>query len=265
MPTAVISPSTIAASLSGTVAASSFPAAVQPDLRVQVGSLDATGAQSSFAVVGGGTGSPVAYSTATGQFSSLVSSAMMDGDPFSDRLLDVAAGDLVTFVMAVQNVAPGASAWDLVLRDTPPAGFIVPVGGADINVSDGAGNPLAATGDLFSTTDGLHLYSGSPLAGYDPDSGLNVALVTFTLQATGAMPAFLATLRDTGAVVHVAASSGGANLAAGAPRLAGWTEVVTMAPAISMALTGTGAAATSGNHLAVGETATFHASVILPG
>ncbi|MGI4941078.1 MAG: isopeptide-forming domain-containing fimbrial protein, partial [Janthinobacterium lividum] len=37
-----------------------------------------------------------------------------------------------------------------------------------------------------------------------------------------------------------------------------------MAPAISMALTGTGAAATSGNHLAVGETATFHASVILP-
>lgn len=264
MPTAVISRSTIAASLSGTVAASSFPAAVQPDLRVQVGSLDATGPLSYFAVVGGGSGSPVAYSTYSGQFSSLVSSAMMDADPFSDRLLDVAAGDLVTFVMAVQNVAPGASAWDLVLRDTAPAGFIVPVGGADINVSDGAGNSLDATGDLFSTTDGLHLYSGSPLAGYDPDSGLNVALVTFTLQATGAMPAFLATLRDTGAVVQVAASSGGANLAAGAPGLAGWTEVVTMAPAISMALTGTGAAATSGNQLAVGETATFHASVILP-
>jgi uncharacterized repeat protein (TIGR01451 family) len=140
----------------------------------------------------------------------------------------------------------------------------VPAGGADIYVSIGAGNPLAATGDLFSTTDGLHLDPGSPLAGYDPDSGLNVALVTFTLQATGAMPAFLATLRDTAAVVHVAANSGGANLAAGAPGLAGSTEVVTMAPAISMALTGTGSAATSGNQLAVGETATFHASVILP-
>jgi len=78
------------------------------------------------------------------------------------------------------------------------------------------------------------------------------------------MPAFLATLQDTAAVVHVAASSGGANLAAGAPGLAGSTAVVTMAPAISMALTGTGSAATSGNQLAVGETATFHARVTLP-
>jgi len=267
MPTAVISPITIGASPPGTVvtvAASLSLAAVQPDLRVQAGSLDATGPQSRFAVVGGGSGSPVAYSTFSGQFSGPVSSALMDADPFSDRLLDVAAGDLVTFVMAVQNVAPGALAWNLVLRDTPPAGFIVPADGADINVSDGAGNSLAATGDLFSTTDGLHLDPGSPLAGYDPDSGLNVALVTFTLQATGAMPAFLATLRDTAAVVHVAASSGGANLAAGAPGLAGSTEVVTMAPAISIALTGTGSAATSGNQLAVGETATFHASVTLP-
>ena len=264
MPTAVISPATTAASPSGTVVTSPFPAAVQPDLRVQVGSLDATGAQSYFAVVGGGSGSPVAYSTYFGQFSGPVSSAAMDADPFSDRLLDVAAGDLVTFVMAVQNVAPGAQAWDLVLRDTPPAGFIVPAGGADINVADGAGNPLDATGDLFSTTDGLHLYSGSPLAGYDPDSGLNVALVTFTLQATGVMPAFLATVQDTAVVVHVAASSGGANLAAGAPGLAGSTEVVTAAPAISMALTGTGSAATSGNQLALGETVTFHAGVTLP-
>ena len=267
MPIAVISPSTTEASSPGTVvtiAASSFPAAVQPDLRVQTGILDATGPQSYFAVVGGGSGSPVAYSTYSGQFSSLVSSAEMDADPFSDRLLDVAAGDLVTFVMAVQNVAPDALAWDLVLRDTPPAGFIVPADGADINVADGAGNPLDVTGDLFSTTDGLHLDPGSPLAGYDPDSGLNVALVTFTLQATGAMPAFLATLRDTAAVVHVAASSGGANLAAGAPGLAGWTEMVTAAPAISMALTGTGSAATSGNQLALGETAIFHASVTLP-
>ncbi len=267
MPIAAISPSTTGASPPGTVvtiAASRFPAVVQPDLRVQVGSLEATGPQSYFAVVGGGSGSPVAYSTYFGQFSGPVSSAALDADPFSDRLLDVAAGDLVTFVMAVQNVAPGALAWDLVLRDTPPAGFIVPVGGADINVLDGAGNSLDATGDLFSTTDGLHLDPGSPLAGYDPDSGLNVALVTFTLQATGAMPAFLATLRNTASVVHVAASSGGANLAAGAPGLAGSTEVVTAAPTISTALTGTGFAATSGNQLAVGETAVFHVSVILP-
>jgi hypothetical protein len=137
MSSAVISPITTEASPPGTVvtvAATRFPAAVQPDLRVQVGSLDATGPQSYFAVVGGGSGSPVAYSTYFGQFSGPVSSAAMDADPFSDRLLDVAAGDLVTFVMAVQNVAPGALAWDLVLRDTPPAGFIVGSSAASVQV-----------------------------------------------------------------------------------------------------------------------------------
>ena len=255
------------ASLPGTVVsivAAGSPAAVAPDLRVQVGSLEASGPQSYFAVVGSGSGSPVAYSTFFGQFSGPVSSAMMDADPFSDRLLDVAAGDLVTFAIAVQNVAPGLPAWDVVLRDTPPAGFVVPANGADIHVTDGAGNIVAATGDLFSATDGLHLDPGSPLAGYDPDSGLNVALVTFTLQATSAMPAFLATLRDTAAVVRVAASSGGANLAAGAPGLMGTTEVVTTAPTLGITLTGTGAAATPGNRLAIGETATFHATVTLP-
>jgi len=244
--------------------AAAAAAVTGPDLRVQTGSLDATGQQSYFAVVGNGSGSPVAYSTFTGQFSGPVSSAALDADPFSDRLLDVAAGDLVTFVMAVQNVAAGAPAWDMVLRDTPPPGFIVPAGGADIHVSNGAGDSLAATGDLFSATDGLHLDPGAPLAGYDAQSGLNVVLVTFTLQATSAIPSPLAALRNTAAVVHAAASSGGANLASGAPGLVGVTEVVTMGPALGITLTGTGAAATPGNQLAVGETATFHATITLP-
>ncbi len=237
-------------------------AAPAPILRVQTGSLDATGPQSYFAVVGSGTGSPVAYSTWTGQFSGAVSSAAMDADPFSDRLLDVAAGDLVTFVMAVQNVSAG-SAWDLVLRDTMPPGYAVPANGADIIVQTGAGTTLAATGNLFSATDGLHLDPGAPLAAYDPASGGNVVLVTFTLQATSAMPGPQAVGENRAAVIHAAASSGGANLVAAAPVSAS-TDVVSMGPDLSIALTGTSAAATPGSQLAVGETATFHATVTLP-
>ena len=104
-------------------------ASAAPALQLQAGILEATGPQSYFAVVGSGSGSPVAYSGFTGQFSGPVSSAALDADPFSDRLLDVAAGDLVTFVIAAQNVGTGAAAWDVVLRDTAPAGFIVPAGG----------------------------------------------------------------------------------------------------------------------------------------
>ena len=249
--------------VSGTTAAADLAAAV-PDLRLQTGSLDATGPQSFFEVVGTGSGSPVAYSTYTGQFSGPVTSANLDADPFSDRLRDVAAGDQVTFVIAVQNKG-AAQAWDVVLRDTLPAGFTVPSGGADLHVTNGAGGDIATIGDLFSPTNGLHLDPGAPLAAYHASSGLNIALVTFTLQATSAIPAPSATLRNTARVVHAAASRGGADLAAtGGPGLAGVTEVVTMAPTVSIGLTGTSAASTPGNLLALGETGTFHVAVTLP-
>ena len=255
----VVSTVRAAAAPAPAFAASPNPA---PVLKLQTGILEATGPQSYFAVVGGGTGSPVAYSGFTGQFSGPVTSAAMDADPFSDRLLDVAAGDLVTFVIAAQNVAAGP-AWDVTLRNTVPAGFVVPSGGADLHVMNGAGDLLAATGDLFSVTDGLHLDPGAPLAGYDAQSGRNVALVVFTLQATSAIPAPQAVLPSRASVVNAAASSGGANLLAGAPVSAS-TEVVSAGPALAIALTGTSAAATAGSTLAVGETATFHATVTLP-
>lgn len=238
------------------------PPTPAPVVKLQTGILEATGLQSYFAVVGGGTGSPVAYSGFTGQFSGPVSSAAMDADPFSDRLLDVAAGDLVTFVIAAQNVAAGP-AWDVTLRNTVPVGFVVPSGGADLHVMNGAGDLLAATGDLFSATGGLHLDPGAPLAGYDAQSGRNVALVVFTLQATSAIPAPQAVLPSRASVVTAAAASGGPNLLAGAPVSAS-TEVVSAGPALAIVLTGTSAAATAGSTLAVGETATFHATVTLP-
>ena len=132
-------------------------------------------------------------------------------------------------------------------------------------MTTGDGYALAATGNLFDPAGGLHLDPGAPLAGYDPASGTNVALVVFTLQATSAMPAPGATLRDTATVVHVAASSGGANLAeATLPGQQAQTEVVGMAPAVAIALTGTGAAATPGNQLVLGETAAFQADITLP-
>ena len=253
--------STAQAALAPAPASAALPSA-QPVVKLQTGILEATGPQSYFAVVGGGSGSPVAYSSYTGQFSGVVSSAAMDADPFSDRLLDVAAGDLVTFVIAMQNVAAGP-AWDVTLRNTLPPGFIVPSGGADLHVTTGAGDLLATTGDLFSATDGLHLDAAAPLAGYDAQSGRNVALVVFTLQATSAIPAPKAVLASQASVVTAAATSGGVNLLAGAPVSAG-TAAESAGPALAIALTGTGASATTGSTLAVGETATFHATITLP-
>ncbi len=232
-----------------------------PQLLLQTGSMNDTGLQSSFVVVGNGSGAPVAYSLFTDQFSGRVTSAALAADPFSDRLQDVAAGDLVTFVIAVQNVTPGALAYGIVLRDTPPAGFFVPANGADIVVTTGTGMTLAATGNLFDPAGGLAFDPGAPLLGYDATSGNNVALVVFTLQATSAVPAPQATLANTVQVIAVAGSSGGVNLATAG--LTATTAVVTMAPAVTLVQTGTDAS-TPGGPLAVGQMVTLHATVTLP-
>ena len=242
-------------------AASADLAAPAPQLLLQTASLIASGPQSSFAVVGNGSGATALYYLWSDQFSNLVSSAALDSDPFSDRLQDVAAGDLVTFVIAVQNVTPGALAYGIVLRDTPPAGFVVPANGADVVVKTGAGADLAATGNLFDPAGGLALDLRAPLLGYNATSGNNVALVAFTLQATSGIPAPRATLANTAQVVAYAGSPGGANLASGAVTAA--TAVVTMAPAVTLVQTGTDAA-TPGGPLAVGQTVTLHATITLP-
>ncbi len=245
---------------SGSAASADLTAPV-PQLLLQTASLNDTGLQSSFFAVGNGSGSPVAFSTDFGQFSGPVTSDALAADPFSDRLADVAAGDLVTFVIAVQNVMPGALAYGIVLRDTPPAGFVVPAGGASIVVTTGAGVVLAASGNLFDPAGGLALDPGAPLLGYDATSGNNVALVAFTLLATSGVPASRTMLASTAQVVAFAGSRGGANLATTA--ITATTAVATMAPTVALTQTRTDAA-TPGGPLAVGQTVALHAAVTLP-
>ncbi len=246
--------------VSSSAASADFAAPV-PQLLLQTASMNDTGLQSSFFAVGNGSGSPVAFSTDFGQFSGPVTSAALASDPFSDRLADVAAGDLVTFVIAVQNVTAGAPAYGIVLRDSPPAGFVVPSGGAGIVVTTGDGMPLAATGNLFDPAGGLAFDPAAPLLGYSATSGQNVALVAFTLQATSSVPSPRAMLANTAQVVAFAGSPGGANLATAA--LTATTSVATMAPTVTLVQTGTDAA-TPGGPLAVGQTVTLHATVTLP-
>jgi fimbrial isopeptide formation D2 family protein len=246
--------------VSGSAASADLTAPV-PQLLLQTASLNDTGLQSSFFAVGNGSGSPVAFSTDFGQFSGPVTSAALAADPFSDRLANVAAGDLVTFVIAVQNVTAGVLAYGIVLRDTPPAGFVVPTGGPSLVVTTGAGIVLATSGDLFDPAGGLALDPGAPLLGYDATSGSNVALVAFTLLATSGVPASRTMLASTAQVVAFAGSSGGVNLATTA--ITATTVVATMAPTVALTQTRTDAAS-PGGPLAVGQTVTLHAAVTLP-
>jgi len=176
-----------------------------PILTVQTATLSSTTDTDLFS----GTGGPFAYDPFFGGFAGIVSSQGIFGEPFHDQLKGVNASDQVLFVIAIQNFA-NVSAYDIKLRDFMPLGFVIPPDGPDIVVADGAGNVLSWTGNLFDPAGGLTITS--PVAPYSQTLGTNVALVTFTLDATVAVPAPLANITNTAQIVGYAASSGGANL-----------------------------------------------------
>ncbi|MBV8911506.1 MAG: DUF11 domain-containing protein [Acetobacteraceae bacterium] len=220
-------------------------------MTIETASLWASGDGSIFA----GSGGPQAYDPFFGQFADVVTSAGLDSQPFNDQLWNVGAGDEVVFVIAVQNRG-STPAYGVTLRDLMPAGFAAPPdadGGTQLSVMDGSGNALDFTGDLFSAA-GVQL--AGPVAAYDPNTGDNVVLVTFSLIATTAVQAPLASLSTTAEILSYAGAENGANLAA-APITAS-TPVTTGGIAVASAADQT---ITS---LGSGQTASFDVTLTLP-
>ena len=227
-----------------------MPAAASPRLTLQTGTLYASNQASYFT----GTGGPFGFSPFTGQFGGVISSAGLAIEPFDDIVFNVASGDLVVFVVAVQNTTAGATAYDVHIQDAMPAGFVAPIDGIGLTVTDGTGTDLAASGDLFGAA-GLSI--AAPIGGYDANSGLNVALITFTLQAGPSLPGPYASVQGAATLVHEAAAPGGADIAATNPAAAA-TTVVTAAP------TPVVTPETDPSAVAKGQTVAFDVTLNLP-
>ena len=224
-----------------------MPAA--PVLTLQTGTLYASSDDSTFT----GTGGPWGFSPYTSEFGGIVSSAGLDGEPFDDVVYAVASGDEVIFVIAVQNRA-AAAAYDLRVRALIPPGFIVPPQDFNLSVTDGAGTVLAQAGDLFGSAG---LLIAAPLAAFNPDSGQNVALITYNLIAGPNLPGPHASVIGSAQVLNAAAAPGGANAAGSTPASAS-TTIVTAAPTpVVQAETNPGA-------VARGQTIAFDITVALP-
>ena len=221
-----------------------------PHLTLQAGTLYASGDASTFT----GTGGPFGFSPFTSEFGGVISSAGLAGEPFDDTVYEVASGDEVIFVIAVQDMTPGVPAYDVQVRSALPTGFRVPPEGANVTVKDGAGMTLAFTGDLFSPA-GIQVTP--PLAGYDANSGANVALVTYTLAASATLPGPYATITDTAAITHVASIRGGADVSPATPVTASTTVVTAMpAPVVR--------AETDPTSVAKGQTIAFDVTIPVP-
>lgn len=218
-----------------------------PLLKVQTGTLYASNDASTFT----GTGGPVGFSPWTSQFGGVIGSAGLASEPFDDTLYSVAAGDHVVFVIAVQNMGD-APAMNVRLKDIMPTGFVVPPEGLGLTVTNGAGKDLAFSGDLF----GAGLLIGPALPAYNPSSGLNVDLVTFTLDAGPALPGPNVTLKSSATVLSAAAVTGGANIVPG--NTTATTAIVTASP------TPVVKSVTDPSAVAVGQTVAFDVTVSVP-
>ena len=225
-----------------------------PVLTLQAATLYASGIDSTFT----GTGGPFGFSPFTGQFGGVISSAGLASQPFNDTVYDVAAGDELTFVIAIQDMTPNVPVNNVTLHETMPAGFAVPAAGTGLIVTDGLGNDLPTSGDLFSTA-GLAI--NTPLQGYDPNSGQNLALVTFSLDAGTTVPGPYAALQTTAVLTGFTTTTPGPTQSgassATAPITAA-TTIVTAAP--SPVVT----PETDPTAVASGQTIAFDVSITLP-
>jgi len=250
----------------GTVAATTAPQAGltlnEPSLQIQTATVYASNDNAAWT----GTGGPFGYSPDFGQFGGVVSSAGLAGEPFADRLTGVDAGDDVTFAIAVQNLVPGAKAYDLMVRAMVPDGFVLPPGGASITVTDGTGTPLAYSGNLFDPQGGLALDPAVSIAGYDPDSGLNVLLISYTLRTADQLDLSIFSHVSTAQIVRYATETGWANRVppTPVPGNTATTEVVSDLPSLAIVPLATGSPGTAGAPLTLGETAAFRITATLP-
>ena len=127
-----------------------------------------------------------------------------------------------------------------------------------MTVTDGAGNALAYSGNLFSPVSGLTI--SAPVAAYNDTSGANVVLITFTATATNALSLPGAAITNSAQIVSYAASNGGTNLASSpSVPLSATTTVQTATFGV------TSAANQPPATLAAGQTASFDITIALPG
>ncbi len=233
----------------------------EPSLHIQTATVYASNDHANWT----GTGGPFGYSPDFGQFGGVISSAGLATEPFADQLFGVDADDDVTFVIAVENLMPGAKAYDVLVRAVLPDGFVAPDGDASITVSDGAGTPLAYSGNLFDPQGGLRLDAGAPIAGYDADSGRNILLISYTLRSTDSLDLGVPH-PSTAQIISYATQPSWANRVPQTPAAANvaTTGVFNIQPGVTVALIATGNPDGLSGLLALGGTATFRLTATLP-
>ncbi|HXG11572.1 MAG TPA: isopeptide-forming domain-containing fimbrial protein [Gemmataceae bacterium] len=207
-------------------------------------------------------------------FSGTITSAGLASRPVNSDLSNVDAGDLVRFAIVIENVGRGPyGAFDVQVRDTLPAGFVIPASGLNLSVTDGTGAPFTYTdlgGGLFGS--GIELGDPGPTStppgsldpGRDPagttlNTGRNIAVITYDLQVVDAITA--QNLTNTATLLRYASLEGGPSFVDSWPVD---TATVVVGPWPAKQVVATGRDFTTGSNLVIGEEVTYRVTMTVP-
>ncbi|MDP1553779.1 MAG: hypothetical protein Q8M06_12280, partial [Methanobacteriaceae archaeon] len=179
--------------------------------------------------------------------------------PVDGNLVGADAGDVVTYVITVENQG-SAEAYNVTIAENTPAGltnFILQ------SVKNGLGTNLAYVGDIFSggmqLTDPLLPNDGTKGPPYSTDTVIITYICTI---ANNVYPRQL--INNQANITHYASTPGGPNFVQD-PNLYMDNATVTIAdPTIVKALISSSDPLTLNNNLTIGEVATFLLNITLP-
>ncbi|WP_460805789.1 isopeptide-forming domain-containing fimbrial protein, partial [Microbulbifer agarilyticus] len=152
-----------------------------------------------------------------------ITSQDLDLLPIDSNLDDVDAGDLVRFVLTVENTG-GADAFDVAIVEDVPNGFVFPAGSTNLQVFNGAGDEIPFTGNLFGSglilTDPQDTDPNNPNGalesgrdannGQPTDDGTNLVIIAFDLEVEPLIRANETVVNET-EIDSFAAVNGGNN------------------------------------------------------
>ena len=163
------------------------------------------------------------------------------------------AGDSITFVITVENQG-GASAFDVLITDTVPAGLTAC---GVVGVVNGDGTPLANTGDLF----GAGLLLTDPLPGNDGTIGAPYAADTALISVTCDVDTTVspeAVIENTSEVTFAALPS-----ATPFPTRSDTAEITIATPSVSKSVDSVTPGSATPN-VTAGDTISYRITVTLP-
>ena len=184
----------------------------------------------------------------------------MAATPVDANLDGVDAGDLVSFAIVIENTGTAPNgAFDVLVQDTLPAGFVVPTGGLNLDVRDGAGNAIGFTtlaGGLFGS--GIELNDGAiagAIADFDPTAGDNIAVITYDLLVDTVVGPD-ESLDNIAEVANFAAFDTGGNRVPAAG-IEDDAQVTTLTPDVTKSIIDTSVGNNTSNQVLIGETVTY--------